>query len=130
MIFTNTQNVFCCAICYLLMPLPLLEFLKQGDSACCHCYYVFHDLSNFSANCEPDASNGFPQLTTNSPARDTVMEPELQRRCCYLSFMLSPGSYVGMHRFDLQDKHQNRQIHGHLQNPTLDDCTIIGGWAW
>lgn len=64
---------------YLLVPPPTpgVLVLKQGGRACCHCSYIFHDLSNFSANCEPDASNGFPQLTTNSPVRDAVMEPEL-----------------------------------------------------
>lgn len=94
-------------------PTPGILFLEQGDSACCHYYYILHDLSNFSANCEPDASNGFPQLTTNSPGRDAVMEPELHRYWCCSSYVLRPESQMGMHRFDLEDKHQIQQVHGH-----------------
>lgn len=90
-------------------PTPGALFLKQGDSASCQCYYIFHDLSNFSANCEPDASNIFPQQTTNSPVRVTVKEAELQRYWGQFCFVLSPGPQVGMHRFDLEDKYQSQQ---------------------
>lgn len=77
--------------------LPLLEFLKQGDRACCPCDCIFHDLSDFSAQCEPDASDGVPQPTTNSPVRDAVVDPELQGYWCCFSFVLSPGSCGNAH---------------------------------
>lgn len=58
---------------------PGVLFLKQGDSAGCHCSSVFHDLRNGCANREPDAPRGFPPVTTNSLMRVTVKESELQR---------------------------------------------------
>lgn len=54
------------------------------------------------------------------------MEPERQKYPCCFSCVLSPGK----HRFNLEDKHQTQQEHDHFQGPTLDDWTIIDGWAW